>query len=280
MHFRNNQSGPTQLTMMKKKISTVFILIAAVGGLGFVGIGEHAHAQVVAQAAAMTMPTDTCATITAADLVSLQAAQGDVNQELALRKKLLGQTIDCATQDAQSLQVSLSAVSLVSGSNGDSIKSQLSGKLTDAINFYGIESAKLDGAGVRATEAIAQEMLAWRTANYIPLAGDVNDFVLWSENQSLFQTAQNRLTQTTRVVAFIESAATTNGKLDAALQAAQSAFADAQSQNNAAGLALSQVQPPDQALGLIQQSLQSLATAYQKFSDLNGIIQTLLPTGN
>jgi len=281
---------------MKKILSIVSAAFIVFGGTIGVGVGlAAASAQTVpaqtvvdaatAPAAALAAPnTDNCA-LTPADFASLTAIQKnpdltptqELNQELTLRRQLLAQTITCATQDAQALQATLAAVSSTAA-NAPSIQSQLSGKINNAINFYTIESAKVGTAGVSATEAIAKEMLAWRATNYTPLEGDVNNFALWSANQALFATAQTRLTQTVQVVSFIENAAAGNGDLDTALSTAQSSLATAQSENAAAGTAIGQAQLPDQTLGFIQQSLQSLANTYQKFSDLNGLIQKLLPT--
>jgi hypothetical protein len=153
----------------------------------------------------------------------------------------------------------------------------LAGKIDDAINFYDIESAKLDGAGIRATEAIAKEILTWRAANYFPLESQVNNFILWSGDQTLFQTAETRFTKTQQIVNFIEAAAP-NTDFQTKWIAIRSSFADAESENAAAENAISQLLPPDQSFALMEQSLQSLADTYQKFSDLNGLIQKLLPT--
>jgi hypothetical protein len=231
-----------------------------------------------------TTSTSADCTLSASDFANLQAiennpdltANQELAQELALRKQLLLETISCATNDAQSLQATLQGISM-SGNAAAAIQTQLLGNLTDAINFYGIEEAKVNGVGVSGAEAIAQEMLAWRTANYDPLVANINNFVLWSQNQALFTTAQNRLDQTQRVVEFIEEAAA-NSELQSSYNATYASLQQAQSENQAALMALSQLQPADKSLMQIQQSLQSLATTYQDFSALNSIIQTLLPT--
>jgi hypothetical protein len=254
---------------MKKILSAVFIFAIAAG----------IHTE-----AARADAIDVCA-LTQSDFTALQAIQNnpaltpdqELTQELALRKQLLTQTIACAIQNAQALQTTLNAVTPATP-DGAAIQAQLSGKIDDTVNFYNIESAKLNGAGISSSEAIAKEMIAWREANYVPLEGDVNNFALWSANQTLFQTAQTRLTQTQRIVAFIENAAGGNDDLSAGLKAAQSSFSDAQNDNAAAAADLTQLQPPDQSLADIQQSLQALADTYQKFSDLNKLVQTLLPT--
>jgi hypothetical protein len=257
-----------------KKISTILTVVVAMLSLG----GPLAHAQTAAVSTANASDgaadTSDC-TLSTANFAELQNAQ-TLAEELTIRKHLLGQTIACAVSDAQSLQATLNAVSMPD-SESASIQGQLSGRLDDAVNFYNLESAKLNGAGISATEAIAQEIVAWRTANYDPLTGQINNLILWSQNQGLFQTAETRLTQTTQIVNFIESAAA-NNDLQAGLNAARSSLENAQGENAAAEAALAQFQPPDQSLGLIQQSLQSLADTYQKFSTLNGSIQTLLPT--
>lgn len=227
----------------------------------------------------MPISVDECATVTPKDIVMLQAIQNDptltsaeeLTQELALRKQLLSATITCATQDANALKTTL-------GEGNTSVQSQLVGKINDTIHFYDLEAAKVGSAGISGTEAIAKEMTAWRTANYVSLEGDVDNFMLWEKNQTLFETATNRMSQTASVVSFIQSVASANSGLQAALEAAQSSLAAATDENNAAGVAIAQVQSPDQTLALIQQSLQSLADTYQKFSDLNGLIQQLLPT--
>jgi hypothetical protein len=221
-----------------------------------------------------------------ADFTAIAAVQNDptltydqeLSQELVLRKQLLTKTITCAANDARSLQRTLDAVSLSTDPASVGIATTLAGRINDTLSFYTIEQAKVDGAGISATKAIAAEVLAWRTANYDPVIGQVNNFILWSQNQGLFQAAKNRVDQTGRIVTFIE-AASGNSELRDNYAAAQAAFTKAWDDNQAAEHALVQLQSSDQSLALIQQSLQSLADTYQKFSDLNTVIQMLLPTG-
>src|SRR5277367_3607549 len=117
----------------------------------------------VALTAATANAQDAC-TPTAADFTALKAIQSnpdltqsqELSQELTLRRQLLTETITCATDEAQALQTALAATTSTTAI-GQSIQSQLSGNIDDAINFYGIEGAKVSGAGVSATEAIAKE---------------------------------------------------------------------------------------------------------------------------
>lgn len=265
---------------MQKKSAISAITFAVLSALfGMTILPTIASAQTVP---AIIPVTEDC-TFSASDLTAIQAVENDptltpsqeLTQELSLRRALLARTIACATDDAQTLQQSLNAIA--TDGETETIQAHISGEIDDAINFYNIEGGKVGTAGVSGTEAIAKEMIAWRAANYAPIEAQVNNLALWTSNQTLFQTAANRLTQTQHIVSFIESAVS-NGQLQDDLSAAQSALQNAQNENVAAESAMQQLEPSDNSLALIQQSLQDLAAAYQSFSDLNGLIQTLLPT--
>ncbi|HEX4104199.1 MAG TPA: hypothetical protein VHZ04_01830 [Candidatus Paceibacterota bacterium] len=231
-----------------------------------------AQAQTVAQAA-----TPTC-TITQDDLAAIAAAQAQsLTAELAARKALLTRIITCAEENVQALQTDLAGVQTNAATAA--LQSQLSGKLDDAMNYYGLEFAKVNNAGIAGTEGVANEILAWRAGTYDPLADQVANFVLWSENQNLFTTAQNRLGEVQNLVSFMEQAAP-NPDLAQDLTSAQSLITTAVQENNSAENALMQSEPSEATLSLITSSLQSLSDAYQKFSNISTIVQQLLPAAS
>ncbi|MGD1003746.1 MAG: hypothetical protein ABR884_04215 [Minisyncoccia bacterium] len=259
-------------------VSAFFILFAAgaVFVSGFLGMPvAHADAAVPAVAA------DECS-VTQADIAQIAAVQNDptlayadeIKQELAVRKQLVGETIDCAQQEVQALQTSLASTS--APRSAQQLQSQLEGDLNEATGFYNNELAKLDVVGIAGTKQIAQEVLTWRAGTFLPLGENVNNFILWAQNQDLFSTAQTRMTQTQRAVSFIEGA-TSNPALQSALTSSQSSFDDAQSENAAVEAALTQNLSPDQTLGLIKQSLSSLSDTYKGFSNVSAIISGVLP---
>lgn len=247
-------------------------VIPLAAGVFVAGAAQTAHAQT------QQAPTDanaSCA-ITSDDLATVTAAEAQgLLVELAARRALLTRTITCAKTEATTLQNNLNELS-VSG-DAKTIQSQLSGKLDDAANYYDLELGKVSGAGIAGTQAIAKEVLAWRASNYDPLAAQVADFTLWTGNQNLFATATARLRSIESIVSFVLQAGQ-NGNLQNDLGNAQSLMQTANNENAAAENALLQSLPPDQTLALIQQSLQSLSAAYQKFFDISTIVQTLLPT--
>jgi len=220
--------------------------------------------------------------ITAGSIAQITAIQNDpslsssdeIKRELALRKILVGETIVCAEQEAQTFQANLATTTVPS--DVQSLQSQLSGNLTEAESFYNSEMEQLNVVGIAGTKVVAQQVLAWRASTFIPLGENVNNFILWAQNQDLFNTAQIRMNQTQSAVSFLE-AASPNTDLQTAFNNAQTSFNNAQTENAAAKAALIQNLSPDQSLALIKQSLSSLSDTYQGFSDVSTAISKILP---
>ncbi len=271
--------------MIRKKAFMVAGTVAGIVCAIFFASGARpAHAQTVPTANAQTSAaSSTDCGITPASLAQINVIENDptltpsqeVVQELAMRKQLIIQAITCAQSDIRSLQSLLSAVPTSTDAER-SIKSQLQGRIDDASNFYLLELGKLGGAGIAGTKTIAGDVLAWREGTYVPLEGQVGDFILWAGNQQLFATAQERMTETQQAVSFIESASN-NADLQSVFNAAYASFETAKNGNSAAEAGLQQSLPPDQTLVLIKQSLDALQETYQQFFKVSGIIQNLLP---
>ncbi len=244
----------------------------ALAAAGFVAVfgTASAHAQ------------ESCG-ITAADIMQIKVIQSDpslspsqeVAQELSLRKQLVGQTIVCAKGEVRQLQAALAAAS-TTDPVGETVQSHLAGDLDGAGHYYDLELAKLDTAGIAGTQAIAQEVLAWRAGTFVPLSENVNNFILWAGNQGLFTTARTRMDQTQSAVSFLESA-TPNADLQTAFNGSLAAFDDAETANVAARTALAQNLAPGQSLALIKQSLNALAATYQDFFTVSTLIKGILP---
>lgn len=235
----------------------------------------------VARAATAPAAAGDCG-ITTADVAQIAAIQNDptlsssdeIKQELLLRQLLVGETIDCAQQEVQVLQSNLQKTT--APASAKALQSQLLGDLNEATQFYNNELAKLNVVGIAGTKQVAQEVLAWRADTFLPLSENVNNFILWAQNQNLFNAAQTRMGQTQRAVSFIEGA-TPNPALQSALDDAQSSFNDAQNDNAAAETALTENLAPDQTLTFIKQSLDALSSTYQGFTNVSGIISGILP---
>ncbi len=257
-------ASPNNIGVKTLSVKTIAFLITLPVALGiFLLVSRTARA-------------DASCVITPADLDAVTAAEAQgLVAELTARKALLTKTITCAKADVQTLEDDLNGLS--TSDNAKTLQSQLSGKLGDAMNYYDLELEKVNGSGVAGTQAIAKEMLAWRASNYDPLAGQVANFILWSENQDLFSAAESRLQGIGNLVSLFTQAAP-NNDLQSDFANAQALIQTASDENRAAEDALLRSLPPDQSLATIQQSLQSLSDAYQKFFDISTIVQALLPT--
>ncbi len=239
-----------------------------------------AHATVILTANATTATPDPCA-LTPTDFNKIAAIQNDptlsytdeIRAELTLRKQLLKTTITCALNDAQALQATLAKLTV--DPSFQNMQLQLSENLAGTIDYYNLELGKIPDAGVRGTQTVAKDILAWRESNYAPLAANVSNFILWSQNQSLFSAAANRLAQVSQLAQSVPFSG--NADLQADLQAATASLKAAQDANAAAKSALAHLTYPDPSLGYIQQSLAALSDTYQHFFDIASLVQTLLP---
>ncbi len=225
--------------------------------------------------------TDPFCGITSNDLAAIKAVQNDpsltygaeMQQELALRKSLLTRTIQCAEASAQQLQTDLSGTSVDPGL--ENIKSQLLNDLTGATTYYSLQLQKVNVSGISGTKIIAQEVLAWRENNYVPLSENVVNFIAWSDNQRLFTTAQDRLAQINNLIASPLFSENTDIQKD--YQEAVVSLRAANDQNGYAKNAFAESLPPGQTLTFIKNSLGLLSSTYQHFFDISNLIQSLLP---
>jgi hypothetical protein len=259
--------------------TSAFSALFIAGAIFFWGTAGTALAHAATTAVSTT--GDGCG-ITSDDIAQIRKIQNDpalsysdeIKQELALRKALVAETIVCSQKEAQDLRANLATTTVEN--DMQSLQSQLIGDINETTGYYNAESSKLNLVGIAGTEAIAQEMFLWRGSTFTPLSENVNNLILWTQNQNLFNTAQARMAQTQRAVSFLESASPNPG-LQTALNDAQSLFDTAQSQNAAAKSALTEGFSPAQSLSLIKQSLDSLSATYQGFFNVSKLISSALP---
>ncbi len=266
--------------MLSRRITAALLALPLAAGLSFVipsgsGVFSGRAAGPLFGGVKIARADVSCG-FTTADLETITAARAQgLDADLAARKALLMRTIACAKGDAAALQSGLAAIT-VPGADA-SIRSQLSGKIDDAMTYYDLELAKVQTAGLSGTQQVAQEVLSWRQSNYDILAAQVANFELYESNQPLFATANDRVTQMQNLVGAIQQAGQ-NNDLQAAFSNAETLVQTANNENASARQSLSRLLPPDQSLGLIKESLSSLSDAYGKFFDVSTIVQGLLAT--
>jgi len=251
-----------------KKLLVLFSFSLLAGGYFLAALPAHAAT------------ADPCA-LQVSDFNKIQQVKNDatlsyadeLKAELTLRRELLTNTILCAKADAQTLKDNLSGLTIDPAFQN--LQLQMAENLDTTINFYGLQLDKVPTAGINATQAIAKDVLAWRESNYAPLAESVSDFILWSQNQSLFSAADNRLQQIDALAKSVPFS--DNTELQNDLQAASASLKNAEDANDAAKNSLVHLTYPDPTLNYIQTSLSALSDTYQHFFDIASLVQTLLP---
>ena len=219
--------------------------------------------------------------ITSSDLAVIQTIQNDptldysseLQQELAARKQLLTKIILCAKTDAFKQEMDLA--NTVVDPSFQTLKNQWLSKLSDAVTYYDLQLGKVNNAGVSGTESIAKEVLLWRGSDFVSLAENVSDFIIWSNNQVFFTSAESRLAQIKNLVSsplFSENLDVQNDFGEAA-----TSLTTAESENLSAKNAFAESLSPEESLNFISQSLVALSSTYQHFFDVGGLIQSLLP---
>ncbi len=211
-------------------------------------------------------------------LEELRAIQADgtlnyidaIRAQLAIRKSLLNSAIDCAILDAQNRQKELASVPAAFQSS--SISQSIQKQLGDTLDFYSSEQKLVDSLGIKGTQDVAQEVADWRAGTYAPLAAREDNFILWTENQPLFDKTEARLNQ---IKPLIFSLTILPGSLQSAWNDTQDAWTAAQSDNASAEDALRNGDPA--AGHLIQSSLQSLAGIYKNLFGISDQIKNLVP---
>ena len=198
-----------------------------------------------------------------------------IREALALRKELLTQTLDCAISDAQALQTNLSGVSIPDPDIAR-IQTRILGRISEAISYYQTQEASVNDLGLQGSHDFAANLKTWRAGNYTPLIEAAQNLILWSHNQDLIQTAQNRMNQISHTMVLLSIV---NDKdVQTPWQNAEANFNDAQNFNQQATDSLKAIDDPDTSLDLIKSSLGALSKVYQNFLDLSDALSNVLPT--
>lgn len=199
--------------------------------------------------------------------------QAAIQRELESRIDLLNATIDCAKEELQALKNGLSDAA---NAKATEVRDRVFGAIDDGVRFYDIKKSVLSGQGIQGTKDVAREIKDWREANYNSLLGRVQNFLIWNDNQKIFDIASDRISQSQFIVSslkIIDSQEAQNF-----LSAARDNWNEASNLNNRAGDAISQGLTPDETIDIIKQSLSTLATAYKSFlgigSRLTGEVST------
>lgn len=196
-----------------------------------------------------------------------------IKAELKIRRELLTNTIDCATEEARELQSSFNDVE-TNNLAVKALQTQFSPWFTDTIAYYKLQKAKIGDLGLKGSRDFARNLKVWRDGNYKPTAKIVSNFIIWAQNQDLIEIAQNRINQIGRTIDFLGLAG--NTEIQKLWREVGEEFKDALEFNEGAKESLRVYSSPDDSSEAIKSSLKSLAATYQKLFDvIDAINQTL-----
>lgn len=194
----------------------------------------------------------------------------DYLEELNVRKALLLNTVNCAIEEAANLQMNLNSTA-TNDADVKKLASQLAGRLRDAIEYFEIQKSKVADLGLQGSRDFARNLKDWRDGNYKPAAKLSSNLIIWNRNQVILETAQNRITQVARTMNLLKLI--DNEKIQGLFNDAQTNFKEALDYNQKAKDSLLRgFEAPDESLDAIKLTLESLAKTYQKFFDLNSLV--------
>ncbi len=228
----------------------------------------------VAAAATPAIAADTLRCVLSQDkLDELTAIQNDtsldylteIKLELAIRKQLLGQTMDCAIMEVENIKADLSDVT-VNDPLMQNLKNRLMGQLDNAGNYFALQKSKINDLGLRGSKDFAKDINEWRDGNYKPTAKNVNSLLVWTNNRGLFQSAETRINQISKTMTLLKIVS--NDEIQNLWNEAQTNFGNALKENAAAKTSLGEFAPSEESSGHIKSSLDYLSLAYKNFLNL------------
>ncbi len=193
----------------------------------------------------------------------------EMKKELAVRKELLGETMDCAIEEVTSVKTDLSGVT-VSDPAIQHLESQLMSQLDNAENYLTLQKSKINDLGLQGSKDFAKVIGEWRDGNYKPAAQNANNLIIWANNQALFQSAQTRINQVSATMALLKIV--DNDEIQNLWNEAQVNFGSALKENETAETDLGTFAPPDESSNHIKSSLDFLSSTYKNLLDISGMI--------
>lgn len=197
----------------------------------------------------------------------------NIKKELDIRKKFLYQVVDCAVSEAYALQSSLKSIQS-DYSNVKEGRDKLISKINDIIDYYGSQRTIITDLGIEGSKNFSVNFKSWRDSNYLPVSEIVKNFLVFSRNQELLQTARDRFNQIN--ISMKALGLTENKKISDLLNEADKNLRTADGQNGEAANTFKRLSWPNDVSGLMISSLQYLKNAYQNFFEISQESQKII----
>lgn len=195
----------------------------------------------------------------------------NIKTELSLRKSILSEVINCAINDAITMQSSIKPLA-INDPDIQAIQNRLLSKFNDVINYYRFQKTLVGDLGLEGSKKFSMNLKGWRNSNYEALFELGTNFIIFSKNQELMRIAGNRFDQIKRTLQVLTL--TDNETIRTLLQSAESNFGKAREDNSRAQDIFKSLSWPNDSSNLITSSLEYLKETYQNFFDIRNEMQT------
>lgn len=195
--------------------------------------------------------------------------------EEKLKKELVISLFDCGLSEVGFLKSKLSELSLPD-QGVEVIRQELIEKLNVLAEYYIKQKEEIKASGPTDIKTIAKSLKKWREENYNPLQQKITSFVLWVNNQALFDAAKNRFDKLNQIVKTLKIIDQDEDKIQGLIQRASDILKTAQTNNFLAKQALKNSNLAEDAFIFIRASLSNLHQVYQVFFELGDAIRHLL----
>src|SRR3989344_6377400 len=200
-------------------------------------------------------------------------SQENIKKELSVRKKILSQTIACSVNETLSLQSGIK-LAPVSSAELREIQNRMILKLDEMIDYYKSQENVIGDLGIGGSKIFSANLKAWRNSNYVPMTDLGKNFLIFTKNQDILQTTQNRLNQINLTLKTL--GLDDNQKISEMLNQARKNIRSADEENGLVKNVFKRLTWPNDISDVMVSSLQHLKDAYQNFFDIGKEAQSII----
>ena len=195
--------------------------------------------------------------------------------ELQIKKQILRKVVGCGVKETEDLTEKVGGITY-NEPNIQRIKQRILKELMDAKNYYQVQGGGISDLDLVGSRNLSKKILEWRQSEYNSLSRKVVGFLALSKNQELINIAEKRIGQAERLIAAFKLY--DNKDLVRLAFESSNYFKLAKENGLKAEQAFSSsFYQPDESIGLIKNSLESLAIVYKNLFDFNATFRGLLP---
>ena len=191
--------------------------------------------------------------------------------ELAIRRDILLSVIQCGQKEVAERQKELETVP--AEFKQSKVHDDIFAGLKDMGGYYRSKEMLVEGLGIKGTQDLAREIAYWRSRKYLPLTERESNFILWTQAQPLFTKARARFAQIRPVILSLSILNYDDARTK--FSEAELEFEAAERKNEEAKAILDEGKRD--ALPMIKESLEPLASIYKKFFEVSESVKKLVP---